>query len=255
LRLLLALRSTRSSSYDLCYHRNLQGFIYSFIRRAGYLDLHDKPGCKFFSFSNLIPPGRRIEVGSKKTLVVSSPDHEMIASLQDQARLIDGEEIKVGGMAFRLEKSRTVETNIPDGFGEFTLTSGTPIVIRIPRYRLKEYGIEPARDYDYVYWRKDHTPTPFIKQLEENLIKKYRDYSHSEIDPIPIVERFEFKKQVAIPLHMKGGKTTTIGTLWTFHFQSLESLVRKVLQFGLDAGFGEMNSLGFGFMNMRVDGM
>jgi M6 family metalloprotease-like protein len=38
----------------MCYHHNLQGFLYSLIRRAGYLDLHDRPGCKFFSFSNLM---------------------------------------------------------------------------------------------------------------------------------------------------------------------------------------------------------
>jgi CRISPR-associated endoribonuclease Cas6 len=250
LRLVLTLRSTRPSPYDLCYHRNLQGFIYGLIRNAGYLDLHDKPGCKFFSFSNLIPPGRRIEAGSKKTLVVSSPDHEMIACLQDEARRIEGEDIKIGGMAFRLEKSRTVETNISDGFGEFTLTSGTPIVIRIPRYRLKEYGIEPARDYDYVYWRKDYTPTPFIKQLEENLLKKYSEYSGTETGENPIFEKVRFVKQVAVPLHMGRKETTVIGTLWEFYLRALDDRKRDMLQFGLDAGFGEMNSLGFGFMNL-----
>jgi CRISPR/Cas system endoribonuclease Cas6 (RAMP superfamily) len=126
LRLVLALRSTRSSPYDLCYHRNLQGFVYSLIRRAGYVDLHDKPGCKFFSFSSLIPPGRRIEAGAKETLVVSSPDREMIASLQDEAREIEGEEVRIGDMTFRLQGSKTIERNVPNGFEEFVLESGPP---------------------------------------------------------------------------------------------------------------------------------
>jgi len=202
LRLVLALRSTRSSSYDPCYHRGLQGFIYSLIRRAGYLDLHEKPGCKFFSFSNLIPPGRRIEAGSKKTLVVASPDSEMIACLQDEARRIEGEEIRIGDMTFRLQGSKAIARNMPNGFEEFILESGTPIVVRIPRYRLKEYGIASARDYDYVYWRKDHTPTPFIKQLEENLLKKYNEYSGTTTDETPIFEKVRFVKQVAVPLRM-----------------------------------------------------
>jgi CRISPR-associated endoribonuclease Cas6 len=252
LRLILALRSTRSSPYDLCYHRNLQGFIYSLIRKAGYLDLHDKPGCKFFSFSNLIPPGRSIEAGAKKAFVVSSPDREMIASLEDEARGITGEEIRIGDMTFRLLGSKTIERGVPGGFGEFVLESGTPIVVRIPQYRLKEYGIETARDYDYVYWRKDHTPTPFIKQLEENLIKKYGEYSGTETDETPIFEKVRFLKQVAVPLHIDQRETTIIGTLWEFYLRALDERKRDLLQFGLDAGFGEMNSLGFGFMNLRT---
>ena len=248
--MVLTLRSTRSSPYDLCYHRNLQGFIYSLIRGAGYLDLHDKPGCKFFSFSNLIPPARSIEVGSKKTLVVSSPDHDMIASLMHEARRIEGEEVRIGAMAFRLEKTGVLDATIPNGFQESKLSAGTPIVVRIPRYRLKEYGIEPARDYDYVYWRKEYTPTPFIKQLEENLIKKYNEYSGVEVAETPVFERLRFMKQVAVPLRMQANETTVIGTLWEFYLQPLDGQKRDILQLGLDAGFGEMNGLGFGFMNL-----
>jgi len=251
LRLVLTLRSTRASPYDLCYHHNLQAFVYSLIRRAGYFDLHDRPGCKFFCFSNLIPPGRRIDAGSKKTLVVSSPDSEMIASLRDEAKRMDKGEIKIGGMAFRLERSKTVETGIPEGFGEFTLDSGTPIVVRIPRYRLKEYGITPARDYDYVYWRKEHTPTPFIKQLEENLVKKFNEYSGTVTDETPIFEKVKFVKQVAVPLRMQERETTVIGTLWEFDFQALDGQRRSLLEFGFEAGLGEMNSMGFGFMNVH----
>jgi len=155
-------------------------------------------------------------------------------------------------MTFRLEKSKTVETNIPDGFGEFTLDSGTPIVIRIPRHRLQEYGITPARDYNYVYWRKEHTPTPFIKQLEENLIKKYNEYSGTETDESPVFEKIRFVKQVAVPLRIDRRETTVIGTLWTFYLRALDDQKREMLRFGLDAGFGEMNSLGFGFMNFTT---
>jgi len=126
----------------------------------------------------------------------------MIACLQDEARRIEGEEIRIGDMTFRLQGSKAIARNMPNGFEEFILESGTPIVVRIPQYRLKEYGITSARDYDYVYWRKDHTPTPFIKQLEENLLKKYNEYSGTTTDETPIFEKVRFVKQVAVPLRM-----------------------------------------------------
>lgn len=181
---------------------------------------------------------------------MSSPDEEMIAALRDQAMRITQEQIKLGGMEFTIEDAKTLQRNIPNGFRGVQVQSGTPIVVRIPKHRLKEYGISPTRDYDYVYWRKEFTLTPFVKQLEENLVKKYEEYSGKESDRAPVFEKLGFKKQVAVPLMMKGRNTTVIGTLWDFHFGPLGGQKRDMIQFGLDAGFGEMNSLGFGFMNL-----
>jgi CRISPR-associated endoribonuclease Cas6 len=90
-----------------------------------------------------------------------------------------------------------------------------------------------------------------MKQLEENLVKKYNEYYDAELEPIQIFEQLQFKKQVAVPLRMKGEESIIIGTLWDFHFAPLDDLRRNLLQFGLDAGLGEMNSLGFGFINMK----
>jgi len=103
-----------------------------------------------------------------------------------------------------------------------------------------------------VYWRTEHTPTTFIKQLEENLWKKYCEYFSAKEQPeLLLFEKLKFRKQVAVPLRMRGQETTLIGTLWDFHFGPTDDMKRRILQFGLDAGFGEMNSLGFGFMNVR----
>jgi len=236
--------------YDHGYHHNLQSFIYRLIRQSEYDDLHDRKGCKFFSFSNIIPPTRTIEKGSIKSIVVASPHEDLIRAMQYELEEMRGSSVKIGAMGFRLEGSRLFNVELPEGFHECGLISGTPIVVRIPRYRIPEYEIEPAKDYEYVYWRKNHTPTAFLNQLEENLIKKYKEYSGVEPKSFPIFEKLRFKKQVAVPLRMKGEETTVIGTLWGFHFSPLNGLKREILQFGLDAGFGEMNSLGFGFMNL-----
>jgi len=233
------------------YHHNLQGFIYRLIKFSGYDGLHDRRGCKFFSFSNLIPPSRTVQPGSLKNLVIASPDSDFVRAVQSEAKKVEGTVIKIGAMNFRLLDSRLLDARLPEDFEECRLIAGTPIVVRIPRYRLPEYGIKPARDYEYVYWRKDYTPTAFVKQLEENLIKKYKEYCDMEAGTtMPLFEKLRFKKQVAIPLEMKGQEATIIGTLWDFHFNPLNGLKRDILQFGLDAGIGEMNSLGFGFMNL-----
>jgi len=241
--------------YDMRYHHNLQGFIYRLIKRSGYDRLHDRRGCKFFSFSNLIPPSRTIQQGSLESLVIASPDSDFVRAMQSEAKKIEGTVIKIGAMNFRLLDSRLLDARLPEDFEEFRLITGTPIVARIPKYRLPEYGIEPARDYDYVYWRKDYTPTAFVKQLEENLIKKYKEYYGVEVEAtMQLFEKLRFRKQVAVPLKMEARETTVIGTLWDFHFHPLNGLKRDILQFGLDAGIGEMNSLGFGFMNLVEGG-
>jgi len=251
LRLLVKLRALRKAAYDLAYHKNLQGLIYRFLRNSEFQTLHDRKGYKYFSFSNIIPPSRVIDEGTDKTLIVASPNNNFIETVSKGLDELNGGEVRIGEMVFRVEAARIFNHDLPwDAFGEFTLISGTPIVVRIPQNRLQEYGITPKHPYRYVYWRKEHTPTAFMKQLEENLVKKYNECYDTELAPFQIFEQLRFRKQVAVPLRMKGKETTVVGTLWDFPFTSPNHVRRTLLQFGLDAGFGEMNSLGFGFVNL-----
>jgi CRISPR/Cas system endoribonuclease Cas6 (RAMP superfamily) len=48
---------------------------------------------------------------------------------------------------------------------------------------------------------------------------------------------------------MKGFEQVIIGTLWEFGFNNGN---KDLIQFALDAGLGERNSLGFGFMNLHL---
>jgi CRISPR-associated endoribonuclease Cas6 len=251
LRALIELEVSASFPYDLSYHHTLQGFIYRQIKGTEYDRLHDQEGSRFFSFSNLIPPSPSLQKGSRRVLIIASPDSRFVGELVGRLFELMGKEVRIGDMRFIVRDVRQFPVELPrDEFCEFTLTSGTPIVIRIPRYRYEEYGIKPKRDYDYAYWRKEYSPTAFVKQLEENLRKRYTQFSGNKSESDSIFHSFRFKKQVAIPLFMKGNESTVIGTLWEFHLQALNREKRDILQFGLDAGFGEMNSLGFGFMNL-----
>ena len=60
---------------------------------------------------------------------------------------------------------------------------------------------------------------------------------------------YKFLKQIATTVSTGVGlrKTTVIGTNWQFLLNGASELAR----FALDTGLGELNSLGFGFMNVR----
>jgi len=133
------------------------------------------------------------------------------------------------------------------------LTTGTPIIIRIPRINYPKYGIQPPKDYPYVYWRKHYTFDAFTRQLEDNLFKKYNQFYGVSLRYFPIFEQFVFRKQVCNHVIVNNREIRVLGSLWKFSFGHIGEEKRRIVQFGLDCGFGEMNGLGFGFMNIMVD--
>lgn len=255
LRVLVRLKAQDTFPYELGYHHTFQGFIYGLLRGTDFQFLHDRPRYKFFCFSNLIPPTRVISKDSSKTLMISSPNDAFIETLQEKLAARLGSTIRLGTMTFKIIETQLSRPELPSSaLQDIVLTSGTPIVVRIPAYRLKDYGIQPKRNYQFVYWRSEYTPTSFIKQLEENLWKKYCEYFSAKEQPdLTLFERLKFRKQVAVPLKMRGRESTIIGTLWDFQFRAIDRAKCAMLQFALDSGLGEMNSLGFGFVNLKVD--
>ncbi|MEM3191332.1 MAG: CRISPR-associated endoribonuclease Cas6 [Candidatus Parvarchaeota archaeon] len=169
-------------------------------------------------------------------------------------------EITIGSMKFKIDYVDKLDVRLP-GNSPFTLITGTPIIIRIPREKYKAYGIDPKGRYDYVYWRSDHPIDLFISQLENNLRKKYAEYFGFGNDntaglnvngmerPPFLFQKFKFKKQVSTRVPMKGFDQVVIGTVWEFGFEA--DVNRDMIQFALDVGLGERNSLGFGFLNLN----
>lgn len=256
MRLLLKFRALKNQAYDLKYHHKLQGFIYSLLNETPYVKLHDRRGYKFFCFSNIFPPkgtkkdpSESMENGNLRQLLISSPEVGLINILNDKLVQIEEERIPVniGDMSFELESVRVLEPRIDRSC---RLITGTPIVLRIPKKKFERYGIVPPKDYDYVYWRKHWPFEPFVKQLEDNLFKKYNEFYGGSLEEFPLFEQFMFKKQVCNHVVLGGKEVKVLGSVWEFSFGYLDGKKRDVLQFGLDVGFGEENSLGFGFMNV-----
>lgn len=252
MRLLIKLCSKVDTTYENQYHYHLQSFIYSLLKGSKYDYLHNKKGYKFFCFSNIFPVTAKLSKNDIRNLIISSPDYEFIEVID--SALNKNNSIKVGNMDFTIVDRQKIlpkiRKNIP-----FKLITGTPIIIRIPFKKFKEYNYE-IKHYDYVYWKQDHPIQLFTSQLENNLLRKYNEFFNSKIEKsknfilqenIGLFERFRFKKQISTKLMTNNRIHTIIGTTWEFEFEGWGDM--ELIKFALDCGLGERNSFGFGFMN------
>lgn len=251
MRLLVELSALCDCVYDLMYHHKLQGFLYDLLRDSSYSGLHDRRGYKFFCFSNIFP-SVDMQEGDARRFLVSSPDAGLIQVFMEQLNKLQRsrERVNVGEMSFCVEGVSVLEPRVGRSC---VLAAGTPIVIRIPRANYARYGIEPPEDYEYVYWRKQYPFDAFVRQLEDNLFKKYNTFYGTQLEAFPIFEQFTFQKQVCNHLVIDGREVKIFGGIWRFPTSGLSEERWRILQFGLDSGFGELNSAGFGFMNLVKD--
>jgi len=251
MRVLVELRSLCSCVYDLMYHHKLQGFLYGLLAGSAYADLHGKRGYKFFCFSNIFPSVDMCESDVRRFLI-SSPDVGLIGVFVKGLNSIQRsqERVNIGEMSFSIEGVSILEPKVGSSC---VLATGTPIVVRIPKANYARYGIVPPEDYEYVYWRKQYPFDAFVRQLEDNLFKKYNTFYGTQLEAFPIFEQFTFQKQVCNHLVIDGREVKIFGSIWRFPTSGLSEERWRILQFGLDSGFGELNSAGFGFMNLVKD--
>ncbi len=247
MRVLVRLESAKAQPYQMEYHYHLQGFIYGLLRDSIFDHVHDKEGYKFFCFSNIFPASV-LKHGNIRHLLISSPDRDFVrhisSRLQEKKR--SGEKVSVGSMEFNVKKVETLQISLKV---PFTLITGTPIVVRVPREKYEKFDVKTRYPYEYLYWRQEHPLEMFVDQLEDNLRKKYVEFIGKDAGNEPIIQKLKFKKQVATKLYIRGSQQTVIGSLWEFSFT--DSVQEHLIQFGYDVGFGERNPLGFGFLNTK----
>jgi CRISPR-associated endoribonuclease Cas6 len=251
MRVLVELRALCSCVYDLMYHHKLQGLLYRLLEGSAYAGLHDQRGYKFFCFSNIFP-SLDMREGDRRRFLVSSPDAALIGVWVEQLGKLQssGERVNVGEMSFRVDGVSVLEPRVGRSC---VLAAGTPIVVRIPRANYAKYGIKPPEDYAYVYWRKQYPFEVFVRQLEDNLFKKYNRFYGTRLEAFPVFEQFVFQKQVCNHLVIEGREVKVFGSLWRFTYNYLYGNRQKVVQFALDAGLGELNSIGYGFTNITKE--
>ncbi len=250
IRLLIKFKALKDCFYDLKYYHKVRGFLYSLQKDSKYFNRHDNTGYKLFTFSNIFPP-KDMRPGDSRTLIVSSPDRDFIYYLYGKisALMHSPKPVNIGEMQFEIESVNFLSAFVDDNAA---LITGTPIVMRIPKEKYPEYGIESKRPFEY--WRPEYDFNAFVKQLSGNLIKKYNQYYNKKIENSNLFEMFKFKKPVCVHRIENGIEIKTVGSLWEFKFNHLEPEQKKVLWLGLEAGLGELNSSGFGFMNVVKNG-
>lgn len=91
----------------------------------------------------------------------------------------------------------------------------------------------------------------FIDMIENNLIKKYNEFYGLNLNRVKLFNIYEFKKEVSVVLEIKGKNVILVGSLWKFTTEPITKDNESIFRFMIDSGIGEMNSLGFGFLNIQ----
>lgn len=231
------------------YHHKLQGFIYGLLRDSGFEMVHEKEGYKFFCFSNIFPIKDMAERDILK-LIIASPNNALVASLKDtlQNFSADGQAANIGEMSFEVWDVKSLDVTLTRR--NLKVLTATPVIIRIPERNYDTYGIpEDERKQRYVYWRPKYSFNAFLKQLSENLIKKFNEFSGTSIGNYDLFEQFMFRRPTATRVVIDGKEYVMVGSMWEFVWSYMDDVQLRLIEFGLDAGFGERSSLGFGFVN------
>jgi len=248
MRILIKFESNIDQVYQNNYFHKFSGFIYNLLKETPFRELHDQKSYKFFCFSNLFPI-KDIKKGEIRNFIVSSPSKIFIKIISE--RLSGLREIHIGDYSFTVKEISTLKPKLRKNC---KLISATPIIIRIPESKYNEYEIpKELRKRNYVYWRPEIDFIAFVKQLEANLFKKYNNFYKTKIKEFPIFEQFRFIKPCTNILTIKGEDYHIVGSLWEFSFSYLTKEQKEILEFGIDCGFGERNTYGFGFVNIKTD--
>ena len=250
---MVRLSARADAAYDNAYHHKLRGRLWGSLDGTEFDELHDIEEPPGFVYSNPFPP-RDMRTGDDRTLLVASPDEELLAHMA--ADLLDGRELNIGEMPFHVEDVHALAPDVGEPGTKGTIETGTGLLVRIPPWRCAEYGIDRPDSETAVFWRPEHTTEPLMNQLEGNLDKKH-DLFCPEYLPGPsqvdgdLFDSYELIKTFSIPVTVTEGKTMTyVLSKWKFGYTVRDDDHRRHLNLALDTGLGERNSLGLGFVNV-----
>ncbi len=212
----------------------VQGFIYNMLRDTGYGGRHDEPRFKFFTFSDFF----RDKEG-RPTLLVSSPDGGFVEALY--SNLKGRNYIYIGRHQLGLVEVRKFRVLLRKRF-----QTGSPIVL----YR-------NAQENEYFKLHQHRDLRFFMERLKDNAERKYNAfYDDDFILEGPLFDRVipklrnNGKLDVYVRVVKNGVPFPVIGSNWELlEKDRINPGERRFYRFIMDAGLGEKNSLGFGFLN------
>ena len=219
--------------YDITKY-DIQGFIYQLLKNnEEFGNYHENRGFKFFNFSNIFPVSD-FKKGEFKSLIISSPNYNLIRALYTQ--LDKFETFYLNKYQMSMEYINVIKPKHYDKF-----ISSTPVVL-----------FEDNTKNQYYSFRNNHDFNFFWNRLKDNAVKKYNVFTGLDFNlEDDLFDLFEFNREVAVRVRKNGNTFIVIGSLWKNLEVNLNSKNRNFYRFLLDVGLGEKNSLGFGMLNDR----
>jgi CRISPR-associated endoribonuclease Cas6 len=234
------------------YHK-VQGFVYDkLIANTEFRDIHNSNTYKFFCFSNIFPPAI-VRVGQIRHFLFCSPDPHLVKSVFSYIKenLIEKCVINMGDQQYRLKSSELLETKVTER--SCIIRTSTPISIRIPERAYDIYNINTEyRKPKFLYWRSNLSHDIFLTMVLNNLKSKYDEfYKTASCNIESAVELIILLKEIVVHIPIARYTAKIPASFWRFHFNNLKNEHRDFLNFALDAGIGERNSAGLGFLNVE----
>ena len=240
MRLEIILKGKNNFKVPFNYNHILSAIIYNKISDLNFAnELHSSKSFKFFTFSQIYIPKRRIVkdgIISKDGVIsfyISSPNDFLIKSLVDG--FLEDLEISFQNQKLTIQKIEALKT--PEFSSKSEFKTLAPIIVRTKK---EIYG-------ELKIW--DLAPSDkFFKSLENNLIKKYIKFNNlTKTDKkINIYSDMNFVKRKRISIN-KGNATT-------HHKAYMMDLILEgdldLIEFAYDVGIGEKNSMGFGMVKL-----
>lgn len=240
MRLEIILKGKNNFKVPFNYNHILSAIIYNKIADLNFAnELHSSKSFKFFTFSQIYIPKRRIVkdgIMAKDGVIsfyISSPNDFLIKSLVDG--FLEDLEISFQNQKLTIQKIEALKT--PEFSSKSEFKTLAPIIVRTKKEidgELKIWDLAPS--------------DKFFKSLENNLIKKYIKFNNlTKTDKkINIYSDMNFVKRKRISIN-KGNATT-------HHRAYMMDLILEgdlnLIEFAYDVGIGEKNSMGFGMVKL-----
>ncbi len=232
MRLKINLIPLENFSFNEINNYTLQGFVYSLIRNTVYTKLHESTGFKFFNFSNFFPISD-FEKNSEKTIFISSPDKNLIKTMEETLK--NSDIIRIGTHSFELKNFKKFDLKLKHKW-----LTATPIIL----YKNNSTN-------EYFSFRRNQDTSFFLKRLKENALKKYNKFYNEKFDfNGPLFDKMKFRKEAVTKLRKNKQEFILIGSQWKLLEKAkYHQNEKKFYKFLFDTGLGEKNSFGFGFIN------
>lgn len=240
MRLEIILKGKNNFKVPFNYNHILSAIIYNKITDLNFAnELHSSKSFKFFTFSQIYIPKRRIVkdgIIAKDGVIsfyISSPNDFLIKSLVDG--FLEDLEISFQNQKLTIQKIEALKT--PEFSSKSEFKTLAPIIVRTKKEidgELKIWDLAPS--------------DKFFKSLENNLIKKYIKFNNlTKTDKkINIYSDMNFVKRKRISINK--------GNVTTHHRAYMMDLILEgdldLIEFAYDVGIGEKNSMGFGMVKL-----